>query len=410
MQRFLNQVCCSREGGRKSRISAWLGATALWVGVSVCVPFAEAQFVQRTAIDDASCITANPVSSDDGARIVFESTCDFTGTNVDGNREIFRTQSGSGPVQLTDTVDCTNASPTTRDNGNAIAFDSDCNLTGQNSDGSTEIFLWNGGDLSQLTTGGVCTSQSPSINAAGTVVAFESDCDFLGTNLDFSLEIYRVTPLGVISQLSDDRAGDGCSSFNASISRAGGRVAFESDCDLVGTNEDGVSEIFSVTDQGDVTQLTASSVDTCVSSDPSSDSAGNDISFESDCDFTGGNSDGSIEIFAVNLSGNVKQMTDAGSDGVCESFGSQMTGPGDAVWFTSFCDLSGDNPDQSAEIFRASEGTLEQITDNFDCASFSISRVGTSGAGVFISTCDISGNNGDGGTEIFTVACACGRR
>ena len=396
-------------------------ALATLVFASLPVPSAAfAEFVQVTDVIDPTCFMASVSASDDGAVVVFESTCDLTGGNADGNREIFAAtfSSSGGPpfpivVQITDTSTCANANPDVSGDGTSFAYDSDCDPAGGNPDGSVEIFhIAGANDPVQLTTGQFCNSFEPSLNRAGDLVAFDSDCDFVGTNVDRSSEIFQSDSAGnQIVQLTVDDTASGCGSLRASSNAMGDLVAFESDCDLTGENPDEIFEAFQAGAGGSVWQLSFSLDDDCGIAAVSSDGGGDAVAFESDCDYAGANADASVEIFRVDTStlAAVQVSDDDGSSG-CESFDARLSEDGGTVWYTSACDPLGANADGGTEIFVDSGLGAEQLTETAGCENFSPAVAAKlSKVGFFASTCDFVGTNGDFGDEVFRGdLCACG--
>jgi len=368
----------------------------------LAVPAASAEITQLTSHVQAGCVMGAPSASADLSLVSFESTCDLAAANADGNREIFQVDADGLVTQLTDTADCANANPSSNAVGDIVAYDTDCDDAGLNADGSIEIATISGAIVTQLTSASFCSSFAPAINAAGDLVAYDSDCDFLGTNVDLSNEIYRVGAQGVVTQLSADGSASGCGSFNASINDAGDRVTFDSDCDLTGSNEDQISEIFQA-GPGGVTQLTAAADDGCLSALAASDSTGDTVAFESDCDYVASNGDGSVEIFTVDDVGDVVQVTDDDGSSACESTMPAISANGSVVSYSSFCDPTGDNGDGSIELFSAFTGTVSQLTDSANCSSLSpaLSAGGTLVA--FTSECNHGGDNADRGDEIFVA-------
>ncbi len=376
---------------------ALLGAGAAWA-----LP------VQITDHAGAGCAIDAPVASSDASVVAFSSTCDLTGGNTDGNREIFQYVAGAGVSQLTDTTGCANMAPALSSDGSVVAFDSDCDLTGQNADGSVEIFVYDGSGFTQVTAGQFCTSAAPSLDAAGTKVAFDSDCDLTGANADRSSEIFQATIGGATTQLTSDTAGLGCGSFDAASNAAGDLIAFDSDCDLTGQNTDQIVEIFQVASDRTVTQLTFSIDDTCGSGPPASDASGMYVSFESSCDFTGGNADGSVEIFEVGPT-RTKQLTAADQTPMCESQRARASAGGEWVVYQGFCDPTGANPDGGFEVFRATEAGVLQVTSGAACSSFAPVVASAARSAVFVSDCDPAGSNADGSEELFVESlCVCG--
>lgn len=375
---------------------------------------AQALFTVEQLTNDATgaaCGSYLADASSTGDDVAFESDCDLDAKNLDGSFEVYRVHRGQAPKQLSDGAGCTSSSATINGDGSRIAFESDCNLTGGNADGNVEIFLWKGSVLTQLTSSSACENLAPSIDSAGNVIAFDSNCIYAGQfNDDGSTEIFKVTATGALTQLTRDDTGI-CDSINASINGAGTLVAFESDCDLKGTNDDFAVEIFTVTAAGEVTQATISLDDSCSSMSASIDAAGSLIAFQSDCDFTGANADRSQEAFLVDVSGIVTQLSSDPGPSPCSSSRPRLAGSGALVSFSSYCDLAGINADASLEIFQAATTgqAPAQLTTGTSCDSL-VGDSSTSGRDIaFDSDCDPLATNTDGGTEIFRLnACACG--
>jgi Tol biopolymer transport system component len=341
--------------------------------------------------------------------VAFESTCDFLATNADGNREIFQVDAAGVISQLTDTIGCVNTNPASNGTGDFVVFESDCD-TGSNADRNVEIYSVDAQGLDQLTQSSFCTNLSPSVNEDGSLVVFDSDCDFIGTNMDASVEIFRLAPGGAISQLSDDRPFSGCASINAVSDASGTMIAFESDCDLVGSNGDQDNEIFQYRSGVGVVQLTFSLAEPCINATPATSQDGMTIVFSSDCDLVGGNFDASSEIFINDRDvGNSQLSSDPGNDD-CESLSPSITSDGESqrVVFTGHCDLTSGNADGSFEIFRTIDGAMARLTDGVDCASISPQITGSGDSTVFLSNCDIDGAGADG-LDIYLIdLCTCG--
>jgi Tol biopolymer transport system component len=153
--------------------------------------------------------------------------------------------------QITPPTCGNNAAPSIDAIGNRIVFMSNCNLTGENSNGDFQIFLWQEdrrpNPFLQITRGsGV--SLAPSISADGKRMAFVSDLDLTGENpgrvFQIFLWIEDRTPNAFVQITPRTTLG-----FSAQprISADGGRIAFESTDDLAPGNpgnEDTNNEIF----------------------------------------------------------------------------------------------------------------------------------------------------------------------
>jgi hypothetical protein len=366
-------------------------------------------------VDDTAggCASQLPMSDDSGTIAAWQSDCDLTGGNADGSVEIFRKVGAAAAVQVTSGTGCTSDRPSISADGTRIAFRSTCNLLGGNNDGNSEIFVWKAGTLAQLTTSSGCDNLAPSISRNGNFVAFDSTCNVSGTNNDGrGSEIYRVAVnTGVLKQLTVDAVGD-CDSTSPSINSNGSLVAFDSDCDLTGENDANAIAIFTVTSGGDVAQKTFAPDDSCSSLRPVIDAAGSILAFHSDCDFTGGNAENHVEIFTVDASG-VRQVTTAPSGATCESGELRMASSGAAVAFTSWCRLNNQNADGNLEVFHSGigkfQGGILALTNTTGCTSFA-GGLGASGTRVTFDTdCDLDGSNPDRSVEVFRDgACVCG--
>lgn len=146
------------------------------------------------------------------------------------NLEIFRLDNNNGNLlTVTTTADCENTNPTVNTNGRRISFLSTCGndiAAGFNADGNREVVVWNNGAFIPLETTG-CTSFRPATrtNNNGQHIAFASDCDLVGTNVDGNIEIYRLNRTNmVIDQITDTTGVTNLDSVD--INNAGNLVAY----------------------------------------------------------------------------------------------------------------------------------------------------------------------------------------
>ena len=204
-------------------------------------------------------------------------------------------------TQITSSTAGGNSEPSINADGTRIAFYSNRDLTGGNADGNYEIFLWTQGSgftqITNSTGGGVFSYFRPSINSDGTKIAFESNRDLTpGSpgNADGNWEIFLWTQGSGISQITNSTAGH---NYDPSINADGTRIAFYSNGDLTGGNADGSYEIFLWTQGSGITQITSSSDWRIPSINASINADGTRIAFRSSSDLTGGNADGNWEIF-----------------------------------------------------------------------------------------------------------------
>ncbi|HEV2801375.1 MAG TPA: lamin tail domain-containing protein [Pyrinomonadaceae bacterium] len=177
----------------------------------------------------------NPTISGDGRRIAFESTADPGGTH-DGRATGFHTLrvdlSNERPA-FTEVAASRAPAPALSRDGSRLAFASRENLTGENSDGNSEIFLFADGALQQLTDTTPRDpaerardgSFQPSISDDGALVAFASNRDLAGANSDANFEIFLYDlSTGRFAQLTDTTHA--YNSTDAKLCGDGSRVAF----------------------------------------------------------------------------------------------------------------------------------------------------------------------------------------
>src|SRR5262245_4875125 len=191
-----------------------------------------------------------PAISGDGRRVTFRSFADLTGENPDGNDEIFLFDTGTGRLtQITRTSGrFLHGAPSINGGGSRIGFRSYADLTGENADGNSEIFLFDavGNTLTQITDNisgefDPRDSFSPSINGDGTRIAFVSFGDLAGGNGDRNQEIFLFdTETGAFTQVTHTvTTGDHLvHSESPVISAEGNRIAFLSEANITGGNAD----------------------------------------------------------------------------------------------------------------------------------------------------------------------------
>ena len=138
----------------------------------------------------------SPSIDANGTRIAFYSNRNIVPpNNADGNSEIFLYSTTTGTfTQITNTSGGINNDVRMSSNGTRIAFESNRDLVpGNNADLNGEIFFYDTttGTFTQITNtpvGG--TVDAVSINANGTQVAFNSNRDLTGANTDRNSEIF----------------------------------------------------------------------------------------------------------------------------------------------------------------------------------------------------------------------------
>ncbi|MBA3533741.1 MAG: DUF11 domain-containing protein, partial [Ardenticatenales bacterium] len=186
----------------------------------------------------------SPSMDSTGTKVVFFSDRDLVqGKNTDSNFEIFLAQvATNGAVtitQITETTGGANILPSVSEKGNKIAFISDRDLTGttSNNDKNLELFLAdvttiNSPVFTQVTHTTDGLNDQPAISADGNSIAFVSDLDLTGqqSNSDGNLEIFRAdvtTPSAITMRQitsSTNRTND-----SPSIDGPGAAITFVAD-------------------------------------------------------------------------------------------------------------------------------------------------------------------------------------
>ncbi len=217
----------------------------------------------------------------DGSRLAFATPADLTGSNGDGNFEIFvyetpgnvllqttRSDGGDIPLASGDRYPA-NFDASVNADGTRIAFLSNRDYSGENSDGGYEVFLYDhqvdrfiqitntqGGDFISGPPEARDSVQpailAPAIDGSGKRIAFMSNYDFFGTNPDRNWEIYlwdasSGTPQALqvtFSTVNPNGRFGGQTNFHPALSADGSQVFFASSGNLTGENAAGHEEIF----------------------------------------------------------------------------------------------------------------------------------------------------------------------
>ncbi len=210
----------------------------LSVSLSSQIAMAAGGFSLTQITTSSGCLNFSTSINADGTKIAFQSDCD-------GNIEIYRFDTTTSTLtQITTTSGCDSGEPSINAAGTKIALESGCNLTGTDSDGNNEIYRFDTATstLTQITTTSSCETFSPSINADGTKIAFGSDCNLTGSDSDGNAEIYRFDiTTSTLTQITTTSSGGNTS---PSINADGTKIALESGCNLTGSNSDGNPEIY----------------------------------------------------------------------------------------------------------------------------------------------------------------------
>lgn len=346
-----------------------------------------------------ACGNQEPTLSADGGRVAFTSTCKSLGVNPDGNREVYSLDIDSQQlVQLTFTTGCSNEVPAISADGSRVVFLSTCNLAGM----PVNLF---GGDIfaidvatrtvTQVTrTNPPCNNDAPpAINGDGTRIAFQSTCNLTGSNADLNPEILHLD--FVTEVLTPITATSGCANRSPSLDEGGTHVAFVSEgCNLSGQETEGSAKIY----RFDLTTSAFEPVTSaagCPSDAPVIDAAGTRIAFQSLCDLVGRNNDGNLEVFlADSESATIQQLTDTTGAGLNRQ--PAISSNGDRVALVADVDLG-------AQIYAVDVegGQIRAVTGGSGCSSTEAALDTNGSRIVFQSSCNLSGADSSGNDELF---------
>jgi Tol biopolymer transport system component len=347
----------------------------------------------------------------EGARAVFRRTTDL----VAGRGQLWRVDRGEAPVQVTALSSGNANTPALTGDGEWIVFSSGANPSGENGDGSEEIFRIRAGgtDLEQLTAApSGYASRNPAVGADGNRIAFDSDADLTGANADGSREIFRVRLDGSeLIQLTSGEAGT--TSRSPRVAEPGGWLVFESNANLGGLNPDGTFEIFRVREDGSGLEQLTDSPDRS-SHSPDISNAGTRIVFSSSSDPTGGNPELNPEIFAYDEgSGQIRQLT---SFATGSSAAPRISGDGAWTYFVSDAPVFEEDPDRPTDRYRVptAGGSVQRVSALRAGQIGSVGPIGFGGSGglavddsgeraVFSTIGDITENNPDQLPEIWWI-------
>lgn len=187
--------------------------------------------------------------------------------------------------------------------GRRLAFTSDADLlpgVPGNSDGNAEVFLWDAAaGFRQITNtsragGGFPSQSKATISADGRRIAFLSNADLVGANTDRSVEAFLWDAAAGFTQLTDGPSGSAVE--GAELSASGAAVVYWQAGAASGDNPDGGLELFLRTVGGTTIQLTQLT-GRPYHSEPVLSADGGAVAFVLAADLTGGNADGGWELF-----------------------------------------------------------------------------------------------------------------
>ncbi|MCH7780464.1 MAG: PD40 domain-containing protein, partial [Acidobacteria bacterium] len=340
---------------------------------------------------------------------------------------------------LTDLKTDGHSSKTIDDAGTAVFAGYKADPFGSNPLHATQIVGWTvpGGSASQVGAFSRGIYQTVSVSDDGAWLAVASTSDPVGQNHDLSPELFLVSSDGAtIVQLTNDPALNAGSVVFAMISGSGNRILFLADTDPLLSNPGRHRQLFIIdTDGTNLTQLTNTTGGGDFRGATLSDD-GSRVAFSYSGDLTGGNPDGTWEVFGIASDGT--QLLQQTSSPIFSSEFPIISGNGswivfryafDEVWMVrwrqitpalliegrgasitddaQFVYYSADDSDNQ-EIFRipASGGVATQLTfTSLPLSNFSPVVSGANARIVFSASggAHPGGSNPDGGSELMVM-------
>jgi Tol biopolymer transport system component len=349
----------------------------------------------------------------DGNQVVFQSAADLVGNNEAARFQIFHFDAGTGELtQITRVSHPRGAeTPAISGDGSWIGFVSDEDLIGENPLFDDQVFLYEVATATFLQVThqeGDATFRDLCADTAGDRFAFRSAEDLTGENPDGNSEIflYDISD-ATLTQLTDyTQAESGGTIFALRVSGNGERIVFDGSADLTGQNPENNTEVFlyDIPTQT-ITQITQTESGDHDTADISDD--GTLIAFEGKTDFTAGkggffNPDIFLYDTTTQTFSRITEVNSFNTGGVRPV----ISGDGNRILFTSSADIVGSNADGGSELFlydRAAD-TYIQVTVSDESTSFYNARLNSDGTRVvFADSRDLVGENPNGYREIFLI-------
>lgn len=199
------------------------------------IPFAvptavTSERLRRITTTPSQSLNINPMLSDDGRFVFFESSVDLANVGGLASFHTIRANIGNDAVSYEDIASSRSSSTSVSSNGLVVAFASTEDLIGQNVDRNSEIYVFDGDHLRQITNTTADTEVSrltegnfsPSISSDGRYVAFSTN---RYSQSSTSMELFLFdTQQGTRTQLTQSPAGQ--DAVNPKLSGDAGRVFY----------------------------------------------------------------------------------------------------------------------------------------------------------------------------------------
>ncbi|MFL6255725.1 MAG: lamin tail domain-containing protein, partial [Pyrinomonadaceae bacterium] len=343
-------------------------AVVVLFSVSLCLLAARVSSqgvgVSRLTHTPPGTLNLNPSMSGDGSRIAFETSADLGAANTGTGLRLVSADAAQSPT-FRELALSRAPAPALSQDGTRAAFASNADPLGENRDGDSEIFFHDGTRLRQLTQ---TTPDEParraeqgcllpSISDDGRLVAFTSDRDLSGQNAALARQIFLLdTSTQKVLQLT--RNGLGASARAAKMSGDGSRVVFVNDR----APESGLSDllIYSVSTGETSPVVSGLQALTLTIGRAVSDDGLRVV-------YSARGSNGATQVFLLDGRNKqlVRQLTQLGTRASDVPLNPSISGDGNRVTFATRRNFSGFNSDASVELYLQDipTNTTTRLTD-----------------------------------------------
>jgi Tol biopolymer transport system component len=324
----------------------------------------QSETIRRVTNTSAEVLNLNPSLSGDGSRVVFESSADLSASGAGGGFQVIASQTSGSASETSASASGASAAfkeiaptrgpaPALSQDGTRAAFACKDNPVGENRDGNSEIFFYDGARLRQVTHTQADdparrASQGafqPSVSDDGRLVAFASDRDLLGANADHSSEIFLLdAQTEGFAQLTD---GAGDEQFrDAKLSGDGSRVAFVRERQTEGGTA--VSDLLIyVRPSGETFNAVAGVEGLALTPGRAVSDDGLRVVYSAR------GTNGASQVFLLDGRNNflVRQLTQLGTRASDVPLDATISGDGNRITFATRRSVTGGNPDASVELY-----------------------------------------------------------
>ena len=300
----------------------------------------------------ASGDSTNPTVTADGNTIVFSSTADLAGQNPNFETQVFRVNAdGTGVQRLTQASGSYVVGPKISANGSVVVYfrsnPQDIGKVYANGTGEWPLTVGNTG------------SWNPSVDDTGTWIAFACGTNLTGQNPNGTSQIYRMRIDGTgLQRVSTDNTRN---DFEPQISGTGTRIVYFGNADPVGSNPNHVPQIFTYDATTSQTyQITAGTAVGNAAFPPSISGDGNWVVFLASTPWAEPNPNLYLHLYRVPATGGTLERIGAGpttapggatGSGFAYSYKPRTDMTGTRTVFAAVDDPTGQNPDYSFDLW-----------------------------------------------------------